>query len=186
MDVFEVLQSEHRVIRRALDALEVYVEAVERGEPVDRADLGRFVSFFRDFVDLCHCDKEEHVFLPLLVEHGLDWGDSALSSVFDDHKHERYLVRVLADAASQEKDFNLTTRQHVVRVARQFVAFQRAHIALEEDRLFPEARRRLEPKAVEAIGLAFERFRARHLDKAEEEANHHLHALVDRYSGQGH
>lgn len=51
-----------KAIEKTLDAMEAWVGRV-RSQPdlVERDELGRFVSFLREFVDDCHHAKEEDI-----------------------------------------------------------------------------------------------------------------------------
>ena len=75
MNLFETLVDEHRVIRRAVDALDGFVDQLERGSTADLRDLGRFVCFFREFAELVHHDKEEHLLFPALAKESDDGGE---------------------------------------------------------------------------------------------------------------
>jgi hemerythrin-like domain-containing protein len=157
MDAFEHLIVEHRLITQVLDAFEQYVARVSRGDPLERADLERFVLFFREYVDLGHHDKEETILLPALVHNGFHWDDGPLLRVRREHDQERYLVRSLRHATLQLGDWDGEGRRRFVAMARELLDFQRAHIEHEEQQLFPEARRRLPQRLALQLAQDFDR-----------------------------
>lgn len=180
MDALEHLSEEHRLITTALDAFEQYVERAERGEPVDRDDLEQFVVFFREYVDLSHHDKEESILLPALVRVGFHWDDGALLRVRREHDQERYLARSLRHVALQVTEWSADDRRRFISVARELIAFQRAHIDREERLLFPSARARLSDEMNQQIADDFSRLDQERLGDA---APPRLRALVDRLIG---
>lgn len=130
------------MITRVLDALEVYVAGLESaGDGADRHDLARFVTFFREFADLGHHEKEENVLFPEMVRAGWSWDDGLLSDLRKEHNQERYLMRTLRHASLQKDLWSSEDLRHLVSVARTFIEFQRAHMAREDEELLPVVRK---------------------------------------------
>ena len=71
MDAIETLMNEHRVIERVLDGLVAFAEEIERKGTTEKEELGRFVTFVREFADACHHGKEEDILFAAMVEHGV-------------------------------------------------------------------------------------------------------------------
>ena len=69
MEAIETLMAEHQQILGAIGALEVYAGEVRRGGG-DAAELGRFVTFIREFADAHHHAKEEDMLFAAMVEAG--------------------------------------------------------------------------------------------------------------------
>jgi hemerythrin-like domain-containing protein len=66
-----MLMEEHRLIERALDAMEAWVATVGSGSESDyKAELARFVSFIQGFGDAYHHSKEEDILFVAMVDHG--------------------------------------------------------------------------------------------------------------------
>lgn len=160
MNPFEALRAEHVLIRRVLTGLAALVERAVQGQDVIRRDLREFVTFFRDYVDLGHHDKEETILLPVLVEQGFDWNDGPLKTVMGQHQHERYLVRVLSDAANQSSDWDAEDLRHFISIAREFDAFLTAHMELEDRSLLAPAERSLSNDTIVRLERAFDGFEA--------------------------
>lgn len=186
MDPFELLCEEHRLIASVTDAFERYAARAAQGEPVDRADLERFVVFFREFVDLGHHDKEETILAPALVRHGFHWDDGPIGRIRREHDHERYLMRSLRHAALQIGDWTEDDQRHWLAVAREFIAFLRAHAAREEQLLFPAAAERLSESERETLANDFARFDAQRMgDAAPARLRELASDLVRRYPAAG-
>jgi hemerythrin-like domain-containing protein len=137
MDALQSLAAEHRVIRLTLDAFEVYVGYIEARVPVDRTDLERFVSFFEEFADGHHHDKEETILLPALVLEGLDWNGEPLARVRREHDQEHYLMRSLSHLAQQAETWSEDDRLRFLSIAKTFMAFQLNHMRFENKEIYP-------------------------------------------------
>lgn len=152
------LIGEHQVIARVVTALEVFVERMELQVPGGSADLQRFVDVFTELGDRIHHEKEENILLPLLSRHGFDWDSGALPAVRREHRQERYLIDVLAQASQYTSVWGREDLRHIAASARALAAFQRAHHRLENEILFPEVALRLDANAKSELQSALERF----------------------------
>ena len=137
------LYDEHRLIGVVLDAFETFTDRFDSSDAPDGDDLGQFTRFFTDFAESVHQYKEEEILLPALVRAGCSWDLGPISQVREEHNQERYLLRVLHQAAAQEQPWSRGDRRHHAAAMRAFIEFQRAHIAKEEDILYPIAVERL-------------------------------------------
>jgi hemerythrin-like domain-containing protein len=150
--LFEMLEShplasligEHRLIGALAEALSGFAECVaSESTPHTRADLAAFARVFRDLGDYVHHEKEETVLLPLLVHLGFDWEGGPLAEVRQDHCQERYLIDVLCQAAEREGEWNPDERRRIASTASALAEFQRAHLLLENTKLFPAVTERM-------------------------------------------
>lgn len=182
MDPIKALAEEHVIIVRALDALEGYLGRVAAGDAVPPEELGRFASFFVKFADLNHHEKEEDLLLPTLERAGLAWDSPALHGVRNDHRQERYLVTELNNSWSRDGEWTPENRRHVDSIGREFVAFQRKHIALEEDELMPLATQMLDANALAELGTKFAEFSEYFGQDAYDELVESAKALHQRYA----
>ena len=69
-------------------------------------------------------------------------------------------MRELNDSWPREGEWTPENRRHVDSIGREFVAFQRRHIALEEDELMPLAARLLDDKQLIELTKRFADFEA--------------------------
>jgi hemerythrin-like domain-containing protein len=158
MDPFEYLGNEHRRLTEMADVLEVMTEQAARGSELDRADLAVLVDYFREFGDLGHHDKEENLLVPALIRAQLDWYDGPLADMRREHRQERYLMRALRNLAYQRDAWSPDGRARFVALAREFTAFQRAHMTMENEVLFPLARQNLSADQQAQLLADFQKF----------------------------
>ena len=165
MEALQLLLQEHRLIAQMTDALERYVARVEQDEDPARHELGLLVTFFREFADMVHHEKEESILIPALVRSGMSWDWGPVDEIRKEHNLERYLMQSLRHASLQAKAWTPPDRRHLVDVARSFIEFLRDHMTKEERVLFPAIRSRLSDSARDDLAQRLERF-----DKAREAA----------------
>ncbi|HET9599367.1 MAG TPA: hemerythrin domain-containing protein [Anaeromyxobacteraceae bacterium] len=147
----DTLMSEHRLIERALDALEAFADEVRRKTADDKAELGRFVTFIREFADAHHHGKEENLLFTAMVEAGFPRHGGPVAVMLMEHDHGRALVGKLAALASQEAPWSADDRQAVAEAANGFAALLHAHIHKEDAILYPMAEQRLDPALLDRV-----------------------------------
>lgn len=135
MSAVETLFLEHRLIERVVLALEHWGHTVSCDTEQNRNDLLRFVTFFREFADLSHHEKEEQFLLPALAEAGLNWDDGILLQLRKEHDFERHLLQTLRHLALQMGVWSADDCRKVTDISGRFVKFMRNHIALEDKQL---------------------------------------------------
>ncbi|MBW2547927.1 MAG: hemerythrin domain-containing protein [Deltaproteobacteria bacterium] len=121
--------SEHRLIERALDALERWVTTLGSGsESDDKAELTRFVSFIRDFGDAYHHSKEEDMLFVAMVDQGFPREAGPIAMMLHEHELGRSLVSVLDGLAQQSTAWSKEDSDTLASTAREFSALLRQHI----------------------------------------------------------
>ena len=108
-----------------------------------RHELLRLTTFFREFADLIHHEKEEELLMPALTEAGVRWDQGVLLQIRKDHEFERYLLQTLHDAALQAGEWSADDCRRISKVSADFVGFMRAHMAREDRELLPIVGERL-------------------------------------------
>jgi hemerythrin-like domain-containing protein len=181
MDAIETLMGEHRVIERVLDALVGFAEDARRRGASEHEELGRFVTFVREFADACHHGKEEDILFAAMVSAGFPRDGGPVAVMLHEHAQGRALVSILEARARQPAPWSDDDRQAVADAARGFAEMLRAHIQKEDRVLYPMAEQHLPPAAMERVAEECERFEA-----ARTGAHERLHALaeelVDRHA----
>lgn len=163
------LQHEHDAILSALRVLEHMAERAGRGEPV-AADLAAFLDFLGEFVDRCHHGKEEGLLFPAMARAGLAEHGGFIDELHAEHVAGRELVQRMTEACNP----GLRLAEFAAAAAA-YAAHLRAHIAKENDVLFPMAERLLDDAAMAALQRGF----AEHEAKVIGEGRHaRLHALL--------
>jgi len=142
-DLFQTLGHEHGLILRVLDAFERYISNIGAGAEIDCLELGRFVTFFREYVDMTHHEREECILFPALVKHGFADKYGPLAHIRDQHGKEREFLWLLMRAFVLGPLSSPETGRILTKVAMDYVRFQRAHIEKENALLYPLARREL-------------------------------------------
>jgi hemerythrin-like domain-containing protein len=160
MDAIETMMSEHRAIERVLDALVAFAEEVQRKAATDKEELGRFVTFVREYADAGHHGKEEDILFRAMVEHGFPRNGGPIAVMLQEHDQGRGLVAILRARAEQAGPWSDDDRQEIVQVASGFSRMLHAHIHKEDAILYPMAEQHLPPEAMAQVGAACDEFEA--------------------------
>jgi len=151
--------NEHRLIEKALDALEAWVAKLGPANDLnDKAELARFVQFIRGFADDYHHGKEEDILFVAMVEHGFPREAGPIAAMLHEHDLGRKLVGILDGLAQQAAPWVDDDRTALGRTAREFASLLRQHIQKEDQVLYPMARARLPAPVQEEIAVRFQVF----------------------------
>jgi hemerythrin-like domain-containing protein len=174
MNAVETLMNEHRTIERVLDALVGFAEDAVRRGVTEKDELGRFVTFVREFADACHHGKEEDILFAAMVTAGFPRNGGPIAVMLHEHDQGRALVGVLKARAEQPAPWSDADRLEIAEVARGFSAMLHAHIHKEDAVLYPMAEQHLTPEVMERVGEDCERYEAARAGNHER-----LHALAE-------
>ncbi len=187
MDAIETLMNEHRIIERVLDGLVAFSDEIHRKGSTEKEELGRFVTFVREFADACHHGKEEDILFAAMVEHGFPRNGGPIAVMLHEHDQGRGLVRILRDRAEQPAAWSDADRQEIAEVSGGFADMLRGHIHKEDAILYPMAEQHLPPEAMTAVGEACDRYEQ---DESRAGKHERLHALandlIQRHAGAVH
>jgi len=178
MQAIEILMNEHRTIERAIDALVAFGDATRRGGD-DRAELGRFVAFIREFADAHHHGKEEEILFKCMVEAGFPAREGPIGVMLMEHDVGRRHVKALADLALKPEPWTPEERRRVAEEATGYADLLRGHIHKEDAILYPMAEQRLPPELQERVDRECEAFERRSAADAVR-----LQALVEQLSAR--
>lgn len=151
MSAVEKLFQEHRLIEQVVSALERCVTGLGTDNDHVRCDLMRFVTFFREFADLMHHEKEEEFVMPALSDAGLRWEEGIMLQIRKEHDFERHLLQTLRHLALQNGAWSQNDCRRVVEISMRFVGFMRNHINLEDAKLHPLVADTLSPGDFELL-----------------------------------
>ncbi len=183
MDAIETLMNEHRTIERAIEALLSFSDEVRRKGSDDREELGRFVTFIRDFADACHHGKEEDILFAAMVEAGFPSHGGPIAVMLMEHEQGRAHVRTLSELAAQGGAWTAEDRQRLAGAAQGYANLLRAHIHKEDAILYPMAEQRLPPEVMERVSEDCAAYEARRTGSGEHERLHRLaEELVGRHA----
>jgi hemerythrin-like domain-containing protein len=177
MNAIKTLMQEHTVILKVLDALDRYV-----GRPEgqwSRVELGKFVTFIREFADACHHGKEEDILFRQMVEAGFPGDSGPIAVMLRDHEEGRRLVGIIA-RASESGAPDPAEAETVREAAHAYTRLLRGHIHKEDNILYPMAAQHLPESVMKAIEERFDRFEAEETGSGRHEM---LHALAEELIG---
>ena len=155
MQAVDVLKSEHDLILIVLDALEIMAGKAESGASLDPEDARLAVAFFRGFTDACHHGKEEGYLFPALAPHGLPADRGPVAVMLSEHEQGRADVKALDASITALEASDPGADKRFAEAARTYVELLRAHIAKENEVLFPMAERLLSTEEAGALMAAF-------------------------------
>lgn len=177
MEPTEVLMNEHRLIEKALDALEAWAAKLGADNDTDdKAELTKFISFIRGFADAYHHGKEEDILFVAMVDHGFPREAGPIAVMLHEHNLGRTLVGALDGLAQQSAPWSDDDRAALGATAREFASLLRQHIQKEDQVLYPMARARLPAPVQEEMARRFQAFEEQQASEGEPER---LRALGD-------
>ncbi|MEX0758301.1 MAG: hemerythrin domain-containing protein [Tistlia sp.] len=145
---------EHRGLKQVLALFEREVEAFEAGERFD-AELWRLIlDYLKDFPEQVHHPKEDLIYRRLMKRRSET--AQALHDLEAEHvRLKATLERLAALAEAVERDVELP-RGLLSGAARDFLAFQRSHMAKEEESFLPYAESHLTAHDWEVVAMQAE------------------------------
>jgi hemerythrin-like domain-containing protein len=154
-DVTHNLKHEHRVIERALRALDGMCVRIEVGDSVPYESIAELFRFLSDFGDRFHHGKEEKYLFPALLREGVATDGGATDTLAREHELERRLITELGRAVEVYKQGQRESREVFVKTARQYVDLMVEHFQKEDRALFKLANDFLDEPAKEDLGRKF-------------------------------
>ena len=135
--ILEMIREEHSSISRMLDMLERQIGLFEQGEHFEYELVKEVLDYFVTFADLCHHPKENLIIAKLRqrapeLARGIGDLDGAHEKISKElHDFAHVVMNVLLDVEMP--------RDRFVRVALDFIAQERKHMAEEEAHFLPAA-----------------------------------------------
>lgn len=150
-----VIQDEHQAICAVARQLKAFADLARRGDAgVDTDVIRHIVSYFRDFPAKHHHPKEDdHLFAPLAKRtHTVD---REIADLKRQHQAESRYVEELAAAVDRMGKDTADRAQIFADLADAYVEHTCAHMRLEEEVIFPAARKYLTNDDWKRIDMAF-------------------------------
>jgi hemerythrin-like domain-containing protein len=151
-----VLKHEHRIIEKALRALEGVCLRLETGETIPPEVLTNLIDFIRGFADYYHHGKEETYLFPALQQQGIPWERGALGAIHHQHEVERQLMDDLEQAVEAFREEGATAKQLFVESAYRYSGMMTRHMRQEDAILFRLADEILEEEEKELLDRNFQ------------------------------
>ncbi len=146
------LKHDHDAILSSLSILEAMIGKLGTARAPTAADVQSFIGFLKEFADKCHHGKEEGILFPALTAAGMPAEGGPVGVMLSEHTEGRARIRDMEAAVSSGMD-----AQALAKAARGYMELLRAHIAKENDVLFPAAEHVLPPGELDAIKGRFVR-----------------------------
>jgi len=182
--VIDMLMQEHRLIERALAALERCGRTLVAGGAVDRSVVRDFGDFFANFADKCHHAKEEDRLFATMVDAGFPRDAGPIGVMLHEHGEGRTHVGALRRIGDGSGPLSADERREVAEHAAAYVPLLRQHILKEDRILYPMAERALPPDAFERMYVDFECFETEVTGTGEHQRFHALaEALAAAFPG---
>ena len=140
------LKHDHDAILSALNILDAMVGRLGSAGAPSAEDLRSFIGFLKEFADKCHHGKEEGILFPALTGAGMPKQGGPVAVMLSEHVEGRTLIQQMEKAVPGTVDAAAFTQ-----AAQGYAALLRAHIAKENDVLFPMAERFLASPELEKI-----------------------------------
>jgi hemerythrin-like domain-containing protein len=137
------LESEHASMARLLDIMERQLALFESSEQPDYDLMQQIAGYFIDFPEHCHHPKEDLV-AAMLIER-VPARAEPLRGLAGKHEELAHLTQRFAQLLQRVLDEAELPRGTVLRAAREFIASQRYHMAMENEHFLPLAREVLGP-----------------------------------------
>lgn len=151
------LKHEHRVIERAMRAIDGLCLRLELGERIPQSALAQLVDFIDAFVDRHHHQKEETYLFPLLEKHGFLREHGPLAAITHEHEIERELTNAMHAALASYSDANSEAKGRFMEASRRYSGHMIAHIRAEDSLLFRLADEILDDADVARLKEGFDR-----------------------------
>lgn len=164
------LLHEHEAIGHALRILAVINQKLATNSSVDAGDLTAFVGFFKEFADKCHHGKEEGLLFPAVGEAAAQEAGPVLEELLAEHAQGRRWMASMSAAIEPHVNAG-----EFIQAAQGYAQLLQAHIAKENEVLFPLAQRVLPADRLEALYEGFEAHEAEVIGAGRHEQ---LHALL--------
>ena len=149
------LKHEHRVIERALRALDGVCARLQWGQHVPSGILSELVEFLSTFADRHHHAKEEAYLFPVLQRHGFAQHGGPLGAIAREHQIENELSTEMQRAIEGYREADAVARQHFIDAARRYSDHLLSHIDKEDAILLRLADEILDEEDVASLRAGF-------------------------------
>ena len=150
-----IIRSEHRSIEAVLHALGFFVDRIWAGKPVPDPKVFRALLQYIDlFAERLHHPKEDRHLFSRLRQRTHE-ADTFLDSAGEDHVRGADRIRVLDQAFMRYEEGGITHFLGFAQAADTYAKPYRAHIRIEETKIFPIAERVLTAQDWHEIDTVF-------------------------------
>ncbi len=156
MDPIKKLVDEHRNILAVLESFDQFAATTVSSDFCDRARLGAYVSFIREYADKYHHAKEEDILFATMAENGFSRNEGPIAVMLAEHDEGRKYVKFLLEASQEPRDLSADERRAVANTIRAYTELLRGHIYKEDNILYPMANQHLPSESYRLMALRFD------------------------------
>ncbi len=159
-----ILRHEHRVIERALRALDGMCLHLKSGGDVPPEALYQILDFLQNFADRFHHAREETYLFPALSHNGFQKEGGALGFLMEEHETERMLMAELEMAIEEYRHGDSAAIDRFVEAANLYRDHLVGHMREEDAILFRLAEEMLDEVVKAALIQSFAQEEAQSCD----------------------
>ncbi len=141
MDIMDQLDSDHENVAHMLDILDKQLDKVHQMKPADFDLMRDIMHYMTHYPDRTHHPLEDLV-IHKLIEHDPSAREMG-ENILREHGGLAKKGQIFLDMLVQVTDGAMVLREEIEAAGRDYVAFLRAHMKKEDERLFPLARKTL-------------------------------------------
>lgn len=180
MTPIETLKHEHQIILLVLGAAEREAQQIQDSGTVRGETVAEMVDLFRNFADACHHAKEERHLFVKMQERGMPLHSGPIAVMLQEHDEGRRLVRAVAEALPGAQSGDAEAIAAVKNNLSTYARLLRAHIAKEDNVLYPMADQLFTAEDQRSLTEAFDRVEAEETGEGVHEKYHQLaHKLAE-------
>lgn len=156
MNPIDTLVKEHEAILKVVDALGQEGIAIAEGKKFDGANVRRMLDFVRGFAYTCHCAKEEQCLFRTMERHGMPMDAGPIAVMLHEHNLSRKAISSIIYALPMAERGDRAQAMILANAIKTYAKLTRSYIQLENNVLFPMARRMLKDEDVQALEKDFQ------------------------------
>jgi hemerythrin-like domain-containing protein len=180
MDSFELLEKEHKLIKRAVKAIIKQRDRVQQEELVSESSFWGIIDFMSTYSDIVHHGKEERILFRYLEK--LDVSPELAKTISELVEEHTKLLTFVAGMRRAAKDFFRgvpAARLRVVNYLTAYTELIEPHVQQEDTKLFPALRTLLDKAALKHLAEEFNAFDAKMMPKVHETYEELVKALEE-------
>ena len=178
MEATRILRDEHEGILAMLAVVEAAALRLRDGKPIPIDLMFNAAEFFRNFADKCHHGKEEDRLFPKMVQYGIPDIGGPIGVMKAEHVQGRALTRAMRVASEDYAKGNANVVPGLVENTLEYVELLRAHIAKENNVLFPIADQIIPGAEQRELARVYDEFEANVMGAGVHER---YHAMIAEY-----
>jgi hemerythrin-like domain-containing protein len=170
----QLLKHEHQTILLVISAAEREVERIVRTGKVDGERVNKIIDFLRNFADRCHHAKEENILFVRMQEKGMPTDSGPIFVMLKEHEENRKNVAAMAGALPKAVAGEESAVAAVKDNLAAYAVRLKAHIAKEDNVLYPMADRMFSPDDQKMLAEAFDKVEKQEVGEGVHEKYHDL------------